>query len=125
MPQFVNWVRLYDIDKPWKVMKLARAHDKMPIPFYYATLAGMLPVVQSSIESNVDINERYGVHGSALLVASSKGHERIMELLLQHGAHVNAPGGQYHDTALQQASFRGHERVVELLLQHSADVDAA
>ncbi|KAF4160029.1 hypothetical protein CNMCM6069_009713 [Aspergillus lentulus] len=58
--------------------------------------------------------------GSALLAASKEGHDKIIHLLLLHGADVNAQGG----SALLVASKEGHDRIVQLLLDHGADVNS-
>jgi Ankyrin repeats (3 copies) len=54
--------------------------------------------------------------------ASLGGYEKIVELLLNRGADVNAQGGHYGN-ALQAASYGGHEKIVELLLKRGADVN--
>ena len=56
------------------------------------------------------------------MFAASQDHERLVELLLQHGAKIdlqNSDGG----TALMLAAQDGHWRVVELLLQRGAEID--
>lgn len=55
-------------------------------------------------------------------MASERGHEQIVKLLLDKGVDVNAQGGFYCN-ALQAASVRGHERIVKLLLK-GTDVNA-
>jgi hypothetical protein len=57
--------------------------------------------------------------GTALQAASFKGNEKLVKLLLDKGADVNAEGG-YFGTALQAASCRSHENLVELLLGKGA-----
>ncbi|KAK3615213.1 hypothetical protein LTR22_027516 [Elasticomyces elasticus] len=57
--------------------------------------------------------------GSALYAASSGGHEKVVQVLLDAGAEVNAQGGQYGN-ALQAASLGGHEKVVQMLLEAGA-----
>lgn len=47
----------------------------------------------------------------------------VAELLLQHGALLNAPGYQ-NDLPLHDAVKNGHASVVELLLSHGASRDA-
>jgi len=47
----------------------------------------------------------------------------VVRVLLEHGADVNAQGGNY-GTALQIASVMGHLEVVRVLLEHGADVNA-
>ena len=61
--------------------------------------------------------------GSALYTASDGGNERIVKLLVDKGADVNAQGGEYGN-ALQAASWRSNERIVKLLVDKGADVNA-
>ena len=46
-----------------------------------------------------------------------------MQLLLDHGADINAQGGKY-STMLQAAVYRGREDIVQLFLDHRADINA-
>ena len=48
---------------------------------------------------------------------------RVVQMLLDKGANVNAQGGEYVN-ALQAASARGHDQVVQMLLDKEADVNA-
>ena len=67
--------------------------------------------------------KRRGVNGITLLmVAARRGHERLVELLLKHGAGINVQSNKGF-TALLYAADKGHESVVELLLRHGAEVD--
>jgi ankyrin repeat protein len=88
-----------------------------------------------------------GWHGTALQRASANGHGRVVRLLLDRGADVDADGvastllqrdsgGQVYQvlfdtsdeewggTALQRASEEGRAQVVQLLLEKGADVNA-
>ena len=47
--------------------------------------------------------------------AADRGHERVVEMLLQHGAEVNLQSRNGR-TALRSTSGNGHERVVDLLI---------
>ena len=62
-------------------------------------------------------------YGTTLHAASLGGHEKIVTMLLDKGADVNAQGG-YYGNALQAASSRGHDQVVQMLLDKGADVNA-
>ncbi|KAJ7048703.1 hypothetical protein C8F01DRAFT_1070277, partial [Mycena amicta] len=61
--------------------------------------------------------------GSPVYWAALKGHLDIAQLLLEHGADINAQGGKF-GTALQVASLGGHLDLARLLLEHGADVNA-
>ena len=62
-------------------------------------------------------------HGTTLQAASLGGHEKIVQMLLNKRADVNAQGGE-HGNALQAASSRGYQKVVTMLLENGADVNA-
>ncbi len=50
----------------------------------------------------------------------TRGHEEVVEMLLDGGPEVNAQGAKF-DNALQAASKRGHEKVVQMLLDAGAE----
>jgi hypothetical protein len=56
-------------------------------------------------------------YGIALLAASAKGHEAIVQMLLNKGADVNAG---YYGNALRAASARCHWAIVQILRKHGA-----
>ncbi|THY37309.1 hypothetical protein D6C98_10763, partial [Aureobasidium pullulans] len=64
-----------------------------------------------------------GHYGNALQAASAGGHDKIVQLLLDKGADVNAQGG-YNGNALYAALAGGHDKIVQLLLDKGADVNA-
>jgi len=57
----------------------------------------------------------------ALQAASRGGHREVVEILLEHGANINAEGGR-HGNALYIASEGGHSEVVRVLLEHGTNV---
>jgi ankyrin repeat protein len=60
-----------------------------------------------------------------LQMASRDGSKEIVELLLEHGADVNAPPAKkFGATALQFAAIKGLLGIAHLLLQYEADVNA-
>ncbi|CAG8164625.1 unnamed protein product [Penicillium salamii] len=74
-----------------------------------------------------DVNAHGEYYGNALQAASSGGYDTIVQILLEHGADVNAQvsaQGGFHRSALQAASSRGHDNIVQMLLEHGADVKA-
>ena len=56
--------------------------------------------------------------------ACNHGHAEVVEVLLEHGAAVNDPGGVHCDgiTPLHDAAVNGQVEVVQLLLDYGADV---
>ena len=60
---------------------------------------------------------------SALQVVAALGYLPIAQLLLDHGADINAPN-DWGDTALIDASRSGNVAIVKLLVSRGADVNA-
>ena len=77
----------------------------------------------STFRISKQINAQGGEYGNALQAASSRGHDQVVQMLLDKGADVNAQGG-YYGNALQAASSRGHDQVMQMLLDKGADVNA-
>jgi ankyrin repeat protein len=82
----------------------------------------MLDLMLKSNES-CDINKSDNTSRTALIWGSEFGHEKVVEMLLDIGADVNAQGGDFGN-ALQAASGGGHEKIVQMLLDRGADVNA-
>jgi Plasmid pRiA4b ORF-3-like protein/Ankyrin repeats (3 copies)/Kelch motif len=59
----------------------------------------------------------------ALWIASNFGHVYIIELLLQHGADVNAYKRDSGNSALYAAAQNGHALACSVLIQHGADLN--
>ncbi|KAL9632949.1 MAG: hypothetical protein Q9164_004994 [Protoblastenia rupestris] len=110
-----------------------------------------IKTIEDFLESNGhrSVVGRWGIDfGTTLHAASAGGHKKIVEILLEKGADINAQGGyygnalqaasfrgheqipdidaqgRYHGNALQAASLGGHEQIVQLLLQKGADINA-
>ncbi|KAJ7637982.1 hypothetical protein DFH06DRAFT_1002097, partial [Mycena polygramma] len=61
---------------------------------------------------------------SPLALCSTVGYAEGVGFLLEHGADVNAAGGEY-GSALQCAAQNGNLDIVRILIKHGADVNAA
>jgi hypothetical protein len=120
---YVNWVRLFDPDKPWEKPQIAKDLTEVASPIYYASLTGLIEPVRQLLGKGADVNAQGGYYGTALQAASVDGYSQIIQLLLENGADVNIQGG-FHGTALQAASGRGHSQIVQQLLENGADVNA-
>lgn len=58
-----------------------------------------------------------------IIVAARNNKRRILKLLIEKGADVNAKSPAMHYTALMWACENGHSNIVELLLEAGADVN--
>lgn len=75
------------------------------------------------IKAVVDINyQNNGTNTTALIEASHKDGEKIIKLLLEHGANVDIQN-DLNETALSVASYRGIFSTVKLLLENGAKIN--
>ena len=92
-------------------------------PISYALCTGQLDVanqlMKGALVGSVDQISR-----ELLLSASKKGHDAIVERLLDMGANIEAADNQCR-TPLSYAAGNGHEAVVRLLLDKGANIEAA
>jgi ankyrin repeat protein len=124
--QFINWLRLHDPEFPWRKMDLKRI-ETVAAPLYYASLLGILEVVERLLAAGANVNAANYGGWTALQAASGAGHLKVVERLLAAGADVNAAAaaGYRGRMALQAASEGGHLAIVERLLAAGADVNVA
>ncbi|CEO61082.1 Putative Ankyrin repeat protein [Penicillium brasilianum] len=123
--------RLYDMDGKlfslWFpiLWKAARPYERLPTikALHLAAFNGHEQEVQSLIGVNTgDVNEPDDTRTYAVVWASLNGHEKVVQLLLDCGADINAQGGFYGD-ALKAACSEGHHRIAQLLLERGANVN--
>ena len=121
-PHFSAWLRIYDMEDPggWYTTK--------PNPLYYAVLCGFYDLVEHlAIKHSQIVNATSGRYKFPLLAALEKDHIGIMELLLKHGADVNARDSETGPTILLKVLSRSQHNlasIVILLLKYGADVNA-
>ncbi|KAL7824032.1 hypothetical protein V8C26DRAFT_384656 [Trichoderma gracile] len=87
-----------------------------------ASYLGLKPVVQGLLRGTADNDMSDADISQALCRASQKGHKEIVQMLLDHGADVDAITDT--GTALLAASGKGYTEIVQMLLDHGADVSA-
>ena len=120
-PYFSRWVQNCEMDDNyiWRGDSLREA-----APMYYAAFCGFTDVLEKLIREHPEhVSARGGPYGTALHAASRTNHLKVVQILLRHGADVNAPG-MWGRTPLLFPSEWGHLEVVRWLLEHGADVNA-
>ncbi|KAJ8111020.1 hypothetical protein OPT61_g6283 [Boeremia exigua] len=89
-----------------------------------AAYLGLQGLVESLVQNVVDVDFKDSLDpGTPLLWATWKRHAAIAELLLHHGADINADGRDY-PSALIMAMGMEKETVVQLFLESGANVNA-
>ncbi|KAL8917658.1 MAG: hypothetical protein Q9208_007839 [Pyrenodesmia sp. 3 TL-2023] len=89
-----------------------------------AALNGHSSILQRLLDtdgSDLDAIDEEGY--TALIFGSEYGYAKVVRVLLDKGADINAQGGIY-GSALQVASRGGHNQVVQMLLDKGADINA-
>lgn len=88
-----------------------------------ATLLSTLPESQTAdtIDTGLQCLEVEAPQDSPLHMAARRGSQKIVQMLLQHGADINARDAQSM-TPLTLAILQNHEAVASILLAHGADV---
>lgn len=110
---------------------IAAASTAVGSPLHLYTRMGDSKTVHRYLDNGYDPNVRE-VDGEGLFTplheAAFRGTAKIAELLLRHGAEVDAPvvGGDtpFGFTALHIAAAAGSHAVAEVLLEHGADPNA-
>ncbi|KAL9105023.1 MAG: hypothetical protein Q9163_000120 [Psora crenata] len=137
---FTTWVELHDVERSWKHFLDLR--DEIATPAYYVSLLGLDRILSKLVDKeragndttlavspasmflrDKQINAQGGRYGNALQAASLRGHEKVVQILLEKGSDINAQGGHFGN-ALQAASAKGHEEVVQILLKKGSNINA-
>jgi ankyrin repeat protein len=94
-------------------------------PMYLATVNGSAAMIERLLEAGEDPNAVLTSEAeTVLMLTAHTGNPEAVEVLLDHGADVNAKQvrGQ---TAVMWAAAEGHAEVIEVLAAHGADLSAA
>ncbi|KAJ7026251.1 hypothetical protein C8F04DRAFT_1297876 [Mycena alexandri] len=81
-------------------------------PLYLAATYGLFPLLLQLLKQGVDVNNHGGRYENALSAAAFHGYPEIVQLLLEHGADLNAPAGVLSAPPLHVACSEGHLRIV-------------
>lgn len=89
-----------------------------------AAKAGDLQAAREAIDRGADVSFRDSNRVNSLFLACTNGHMRVAELLVEHGADVNAVFGKRKQTLMHWAAEHGSFGVMTFLLAHKADMNA-
>jgi len=104
------------------ILNLLVANGAGPSSIFAAAQIGDLASVKAFLEEGINVNAKGARSRTALHVAASKGHREVVELLLDHGADVNAGAGYNNETVAEFAIWGNHSEIVELLVSNGADI---
>jgi ankyrin repeat protein len=92
-------------------------------PLHSAAANGHVEIARILLlDRRVEINSRDDGGCTPLHVASREGYPDIVQLLLDHGAHVHVHAN-LGNTPLHRAATNGHTEAARILLEHDAQVD--
>jgi ankyrin repeat protein len=94
----------------------------MPDDPYYESRR-CLQLAQFLLEIGVNVDTKIEIWGNALKRAASRGDNEVLNLLLTHGADVNAVGGFGGTSPLMAAVSANHLSTVQLLLSNGAHME--
>lgn len=84
---------------------------------------GDITRVEMLLKRGHDVRAGDSAGYTPLHYAARNGHYRVCEILLQHGADVNATTPSIQSTPLHRAAIQGHATTVETLLRHGANAN--
>ena len=90
-------------------------------PLLFAAREGELESAKYLLAAGANVNDAGADGASALTVAAFSGQSAVAQLLIEHGADVNAAGGGY--AALHAAVLRGDLSLAKALVAHGADLN--
>jgi len=90
---------------------------------FLAVERGHLRLVDILCGRGCSLSSRDGTGITPLHMAASKGRSDIVQLLLQHGAHIDTPSSRGGNTPLHFAAAGNHHQVAQLLIEEGADVN--
>lgn len=89
----------------------------------FASYYGWDAIVSVCLDNDADVHFTNGWH-TPVSIASERGHLKLVQYLVEHGADVNQQSGYDDATPLDKASYFGFFEIVRYLVEHGADINA-
>jgi ankyrin repeat protein len=89
---------------------------------FNAVISGDINKTLRALEDGANINESI-LGNSPLYFAAMKGHAKIVNLLIRHGADINARTSISGRTALHEAALKGNFETVQVLINAGANIN--
>src|SRR5271154_16362 len=86
--------------------------------------SGDLAQISELPDSQTDVYAQDGHGKTPMSWAANNGHSKVVKLLLEKGAEVDAKDKEWGNTPISRAANNGHSKEVKLLLEKGAEVDA-
>jgi ankyrin repeat protein len=113
---FESWLSLHDhIVRAWR-----SARNPKPSLLYVLTERNLMRLFQIEVSHSQSINDRGGRYDFPIIAAAAVGNNRMLVLLIQHGAKPDTVVDPYEQHALSAAVARSNVRAVEILLKAGA-----
>ena len=117
---------LVNLSQSTCAQETSEQHSEDVKEFWNAARNGDAPTVERLLQEGVKADSANSYGGTALMFASARGHESVVDLLLAAGANANARDEFYSATPMGWASMKGNVGVaVKLVEAGSKDAVAA
>lgn len=121
---FAASIRLHDPANPRWNAAVNRPSKSIGTPLFYASFLGLESLIDELVASGSDLNKKYGPGSTPLHAAAQRGHEKVVQMLLDRGATTKNPETRHsYNPPLQLAAMNGHRNVVQLLLDRGVEID--
>lgn len=97
--------------------------QQFPAALHVAAQNGWDKVVSFLLRMDANVNVTMENNVTPLFYSTSKGHEKVTDILLQNKAKVNSQRADNGETPLHAAATHGHAQLVSLLLHYKATLD--
>jgi ankyrin repeat protein len=124
---FVNWLRVFEPDRPWISFDPYKEPSSLATPLYYSSYCGLLDATRNLLHRGANVEARGGHYSTPLNGAASRiahlGTRAVVRLLIQSKADVNVVDDRGWN-ALHYMCWFGNAQLAKLLLQSGADIDS-